>query len=424
MDLMESVESIFSYGTICDHCLGRFFGRRSFGLSNACRGAALRVSHAMWKNIPFKSQDGSCWLCNDFFATLDPWVARMESASQGIAFSTFVVGSKVPPLISEGEEMVWSDLALDGTEPLKSQVNREIGKLFSEKTGKTADLSRPDLIFVLVLDQGTVDLQIAPVFFSGRYRKLIRGIPQTHWDCRSCRGEGCEACHFTGKQYTDSVEELIGRPVITAFDAQGAVLHGAGREDIDARMIGTGRPFVMEVVAPRRRDVPLNTLEGAVNHYATGRVEVTLTGHADRADVQILKSHRWVKKYRIQVEIDGSVSPEELCSALSALNGAQIAQRTPIRVAHRRADKVRQRTVLAITCLGPVEGEFLIGVTGEAGLYIKELISGDAGRTRPSLTEILGRPARVTHLDVIEVADHLEETTHGTPQRHSEEDTV
>ena len=39
----------------------------------------------------------------------------------------------------------------------------------------------------------------------------------------------------------DSVEELIGRPVIEAFDAENAVLHGAGREDIDARMIGTGQ---------------------------------------------------------------------------------------------------------------------------------------------------------------------------------------
>ena len=33
-------------------------------------------------------------------------------------------------------------------------------------------------------------------------------------------------------------------------------------------------------------------------------------------------------------------------------------------------------------------------VTGEAGLYIKELISGDKGRQR-SLTEVLNTPARV-----------------------------
>ena len=43
------------------------------------------------------------------------------------------------------------------------------------------------------------------------------------------------------------------------------------------------------------------------------------------------------------------------------------------------------------------------------GLYIKELISGDNGRTRPSLTEILQRPARVSRLDVVQVERTREE---------------
>lgn len=29
-------------------------------------------------------------------------------------------------------------------------------------------------------------------------------------------------------------------------------LHASGREDIDVRMLGTGRPFVFEVINPRR----------------------------------------------------------------------------------------------------------------------------------------------------------------------------
>ena len=39
-----------------------------------------------------------------------------------------------------------------------------------------------------------------------------------------------------------------------------------------------------------------------------------------------------------------------------------------------------------------------------AGLYIKELVSGDDGRTVPSLASVLGVPARVLELDVIEVS--------------------
>jgi tRNA pseudouridine synthase 10 len=48
-------------------------------------------------------------------------------------------------------------------------------------------------------------------------------------------------------------------------------------------------------------------------------------------------------------------------------------------------------------------------VTGEAGLYIKELVSGDNGRTHPSLSEALGVPTRVTSLDVVLVEEKKEE---------------
>jgi tRNA pseudouridine synthase 10 len=62
---------------------------------------------------------------------------------------------------------------------------------------------------------------------------------------------------------------------------------------------------------------------------------------------------------------------------------------------------VRERKVVAIELLSTEDGRFLVEVVGEAGLYIKELISGDAGRTQPSLAGILGKNAQVTSLDVM-----------------------
>ena len=58
--------------------------------------------------------------------------------------------------------------------------------------------------------------------------------------------------------------------------------------------------------------------------------------------------------------------------------------------------------------------DFVLEVTGEAGLYIKELISGDQGRTTPSLTEVLNTPARVVQLDVIHVEGIDQVKSHGT----------
>jgi tRNA pseudouridine synthase 10 len=403
MEITEQVKAILGYGETCDHCLGRFFGKRSHGLSNDERGRSLRIAIAIAENQPYKHFSNTCWVCGNFFDTVPVWADRVVEAVKDLEFSTLLVGCRVPPLIAENEEMVWSDLSLAEPEPFKSEVNREVGKAVSARIGKTVDFRKPDIVIILDPSTGTTEVQVNSVFFYGRYQKFERGIPQTHWDCRSCRGAGCEKCNFTGAQYLDSVEELIGRPVIAMFDAENAVLHGAGREDIDARMVGTGRPFILEVVAPKRRSVNLADLEAEINRTAEGRVSVAIKRWSDRAEVETLKSNKAHKKYRILVEVDGELTADEFANALKTLQGVTIQQRTPERVAHRRADKIRERKVLDIEYAGEQDGKFVAEVLGEAGLYIKELVSGDSGRTRPSLAEILNKAARVTSLDVTQV---------------------
>jgi tRNA pseudouridine synthase 10 len=424
MELAEQVEKILAYGRICDHCLGRFFGKRSHGLSNAERGRALRTVREIALHLPHEEVEQGCWICQDLFREVDAWADRVARALEGIEHRTFLIGTRVPPLMAESEEMVWSDLGLTGPEPLKSEMNREVGKAVSARNGKEVEFTHPDVVAILDPAKGEVDVEITPLFFSGRYTKRERGIPQTRWYCRVCHGKGCERCHGTGKMYQTSVEELIAGPVVLAFDARDAILHASGREDIDARMLGTGRPFVMEVVEPRRRTVDLNRLEGEVNRAAGGRVGVTLTSWSNRHRVETIKSDKAYKTYRIAVEVDGAVSLDELQSALDRLRGAVIHQRTPQRVVHRRADRIRDRRVIDIDLLGPAGDDVSIEVVGEAGLYVKELVSGDGGRTDPSLAGILGRPARVTSLDVVQVEEKGEkEQEHAASSRTTEEDT-
>jgi tRNA pseudouridine synthase 10 len=402
MDVTDLASRILSYGEICDSCLGRFFGKLSHGLSNQERGRSLRVAVALQENRPY-SEAGSCWVCGGLLSRVAEWAGRVSAALSGLEYEKFAIGTHVPPLAAESEEIVWSDLQLAHAEPLKSEMNREVGKAVARLTGKTADPAHPDVIAILDIAGETVEVQVNPVFFCGRYCKLERGLPQTHWYCRACRGAGCEKCGFSGRQYPDSVEEIIGRPAIRLFSAENAILHGSGREDIDALMIGTGRPFVMEVVAPRHRSVDLEYLEGEINREAGGRVTVSLERWGNRKDVEIIKSAKGYKEYRILVEIEGPYTQDELQSAIRALKGAKVNQRTPLRVAHRRADRVRERRVIDIRALGEENGRVVLEVTGEAGLYIKELVSGDQGRTQPSLSGILGRPARVCQLDVVYV---------------------
>ncbi|MGB9176639.1 MAG: tRNA pseudouridine(54/55) synthase Pus10, partial [Methanoregula sp.] len=198
MDIKEQVKAILAYGEICDHCLGRFFGKRSHGLSNDERGRGLTISLALEKNQPYTPFSGTCWVCGNFFDNVLIWADRVGDAVKDLEFKTLLVGCRVPPVIAENEEMVWSDLSLSDPEPFKSEVNREVGKVVSAQTGKVVDFKKPDVVIILDVSAGTVEVQVNSVFFYGRYQKFERGIPQTHWDCRACKGKGCGKCNFTG----------------------------------------------------------------------------------------------------------------------------------------------------------------------------------------------------------------------------------
>ena len=89
------------------------------------------------------------------------------------------------------------------------------------------------------------------------------------------------------------------------------------------------------------------------------------------------------------------------------LEHKKISQRTPNRVSHRRADLVRKKTIHNIegNYLKPHLFKCLIETQG--GTYIKELISGDNGRTTPSFSSILGFETICKELDVLEIKHRI-----------------
>jgi tRNA pseudouridine synthase 10 len=409
-EIVNRARTIISEGPICDHCLGRQFAKIATGRSNEQRGRALKtLLEARGAGIP----TGTCWVCNGLFESVDEWAKKAADALRDYEFATFLVGTKVSGLLSENEELLWELTGADSAEPLKAELNREVGKRLERTLGKTAEFERPELVVVLNLWTDAVEVQSNAVYLYGRYRKFERGIPQTRWFCRACRGMGCARCNFTGRMYPESVEELISGSLLSLFQGTDMVLHGSGREDIDARMVGSGRPVVLEIKEPHRRFVDLREAEAKVNHENAGKIEVFDLQYVQKEAVAQVKSAKAEKTYRAAVIFETAEVPpseEQLKAALAALNDTEIEQRTPHRVAHRRADLVRRRRVTSARLISFDEEaqRAAVEVTCDAGLYVKELISGDEGRTKPSLSALLGIPVAVTELDVLDVALELQ----------------
>ena len=428
MNLLETVIGILEEGPICDNCLGRQFANLSTGMTNKERGCALKTVLVMLGHQKFKEGDPSilqklesctkqarsilnvegadkkCWICNDLFKSLDVWVQRALKLLKKYQYDTFLVGTKVSGLLAENEEIVWATSGTISAEPLKSELNRGIGKLIQEATNKEVNFERPDILILLNLAEDKVELQSSSVFIYGRYKKLIRGIPQTRWPCPLCQGDGCEHCNYKGNMYATSVEELMKESIIECSGAVDAVLHGAGREDIDALMLGTGRPFVVEVKEPLYRHFDLGHLENSINRSAKGKIEIRGLRFVEKDKVAKVKIADADKVYRLRIIFNDVVSEGKLKASLDKIR-TNIEQRTPRRVAHRRADKVRTRTVHFTKLMDMNADVATICIRCESGLYVKELISGDEGRTKPSLSELLGTEVQVKELDVIGVKD-------------------
>lgn len=396
-------------GNICNHCLGRKFSDVVEGNGNVERGEKIRKA----LELPEYDEDTKCDICSDIFKEIDSSLLDLVYEKIDfleVEFDTFVVGCKLPKEIVEKDALISEKLGLD-VEILKREVNREMGKILEKNLPQEVDFDKEDVIIMAdfrrmlkedVENPVQVRIQINPIFIEGRYNKLVRNIPQTKWPCRKCKGRGCEACNFTGKQYPESVEELLSQTALKYSKGYEAKFHGAGREDIDVRMLGDGRPFVLEIKEPRIRKLDLEKIEREANEAALGKTayhNLKYTVRKRKAEIKTSSPDTY-KVYRALVECEDEIREEDL-DKLQSLHTIQ--QRTPIRVSHRRADKIREKEVKELSCkyINPHSFEMIIKTEG--GLYIKELISSDEGRSKPSVSEVLGTQAICAELDVIEV---------------------
>ncbi|XP_059459456.1 uncharacterized protein LOC132189009 isoform X2 [Corylus avellana] len=190
-----------------------------------------------------------------------------------------------------------------------------------------------------------------PIYFGGRYMKYSRNVSQTRWIIDDERmGEA-------------SVEEIIGSNILPMCKGDNHKFHAAGREDIDVRMLGSGRPFLVEI--QNARHIPSDAL---------------------------------VKEIEIKIN--------DLENKLVGVKNLKVVGYEGWTLIHEgEAEKQKQYAAL-VWISRPLEDEDLESISSlkdTAGTYIKEFVHGDLGRTHPSVGSILGCRAEIVQLDVTDV---------------------
>jgi tRNA pseudouridine synthase 10 len=405
---------------VCDSCLGRQFGSLLSGFSNDQRGKIIRQYVAFlidsgekvdadlsnfygikFRNVKIKPEKpGKCKLCrNFFFEEINEKAKEIIKKFKEIEFKTFLIGSIVSDEMLKSEEEIWSRVGIEYCEPIKSEINRELGKRIEKLAGKKFESKNPDVTVIVDLNENKIKIEIRSLYVSGKYQKLVRGIPQSKWVCLRCSGKGCTFCKGEGKLYPTSVQEIIDKPLLKATGGKKSKFSAHGREDIDARCLDY-RPFVLELIKPTKRKIDLKKVEREINK--SKKVKVKNLKIATREAIKKLKFMKFDKTYLATVKFEKKIDRKKL-KQLGSLTKEPILQKTPLRVVHRRADKLRRRKVKKISWKVSGEKELRLKIKGETGLYIKELITGDEGRTKPNISEILNNKVKRISLDVIKI---------------------
>ena len=497
----------------CDHCLGRLGGKKRFEQSIEESGAEIRSTVVERDShlVNAREEEPLCPFCENLFEESELLADIIFDNIAPYELSRLQLGARIPKDQIQDEEDLRKRFGAGGSDALKSSLVQAIAQHLNTKLENVTLVNdKPQILALIDVLTLTVELDIRAHYLYGRYIKLERGIPQTRWPCRACKGRGCERCDQTGLQYKKSVQDLIGNPLLEMFQAKEHAFHGMGREDIDVRCMGRGRPFVIEMKEPKLRSVDVVKAMEQINTSAEGSIQITGLRDSNRSEVVRVKDTPAEKSYTIRFRIlplseaeytvltapvdltnedvqerggkgkkksskrkrrgdkkndhtkplptvidvpegptedelkamkkaelvakaeemklkksgtkdeliqrimeSGPPAPvlfdlpenDEILHTIEKLSGVILAQRTPERVAHRRADLIRRRTVYETSKPlietmedGVREVEFTLRC--ESGTYVKETVHGDGGRTQPSLSSLIKAKCEVLWLDV------------------------
>ena len=228
-----------------------------------------------------------------------------------------------------------------------------------------------------------------PLYLKGNYNKFSREIGQSPWEIN-----GERVC-------SSSVEEEMKFVIIKKFEADDLRFSAGGREDRDVRMLGKGRPFMVEILNPKKNiEKEIKNIEEEINNTSkyikVNNLEKCKKEYCDvikKAEVNKMKIYTcfvWTKKELTEEDIN----------KLNNIKNMDVVQKTPLRVLHRRSLMDRYKKVFGLKAEKVSEHFMILDVIASAGTYIKEFVHSDLMRTEPSIKTLLNCDVDILQLDV------------------------
>ncbi|MBI5145901.1 MAG: pseudouridine synthase [Thaumarchaeota archaeon] len=371
-DVLQLSQKILKEYDLCDVCLGRLFAKNLGLVSNKKLGEKI---HRI-----LKIKSAKCYVCKNIFDGVNSQVAKMLDVSSDYDFATFLVGTKLKPSILDRDDHMRSRFRLRGIDGIKTNITRELAKQFSHKTKKKVESSEPDLTFMINFKEDSCTLQTKPVFLWGRYTKSERNIPQKQKPCSTCLGKGCVDCSHHGISEFDSVEGLISKYLFEKFEALQAKITWIGGEDSTSLVLGSGRPFFVKLLNPKKRHprLPKKIKLGEITINNLKPISKTPSGPVP-----------FTSKVKLYITCENKIE-QNILSKLDQLEKNTIA-------VYEKSGRRTEKLIRNIQYKSISDDSFYLSMIAGGGLPLKRFVSGDD--TFPNISDILENKCKCETFD-------------------------
>jgi len=357
---------------LCNHCLGRLFSKQLHLSSNKLLGKKLN-----------QNSTEKCYVCKNLFDNLNHFLKLMLEKSADYSFKTFNIGVMIKPSIVDRDDFIRSQYKLKGIDSIKTDITKEIGKLYSKKRKKTIDHLDPDITFTIHFKDELCELRSKSITLSGRYVKSKRGFSQKQKSCDNCSGKGCRLCNFHGITEYDSVEGAISKLLFQKFGGTTAKFTWIGGEDKSSLVLGSGRPFFVKIQNPHKRNVKLSDV--SINSIKINHLKL------------VYESPKKPLKFNSVIDVKISTESQIDSKILKKLKDLTI---NPV-IVYEKSGKRSEKKIFDVKSKKNSKNLFTLIIKAEGGLPIKRFVIGDD--ITPGISTILGTSCECREFDFLEI---------------------
>lgn len=359
---------------LCDQCLGRLFSKKLCLSSNKNLGKKLQTR---------TKSSGSCYICKNIFEHLHYFLKLMLESSSDYSFKSFSVGAIVKPSIVDRDDNIRSQYKLKGIDSIKTDITKELAKMFSKKTKKPLDYFDSDVTFTVNLKDESCQIRSKSITLSGRYVKSIRGIPQKQKSCDNCGGKGCRICSFHGIVEFSSVEGMISKFLFEKLGGTTAKFTWIGGEDKSSLILGDGRPFFVKLQNPNKRNLKTKSVK------------------FDSVNINNLRIVNESPKTPLKFKslIDAQISSTSEINSKDLLKLKNLTK-TPI-VVYDKSGKRSEKKIFSLKYKKTTDNDFALIMKVEGGLPVKRFVDGDD--VSPSISKTLDISCKCHDFDFLEI---------------------